>query len=74
MGEGIGSTLEDLPGETCLVFINEFMRKANPDLSVKCVIGSQARMGFRINSSYSLLCIINPKLITPEDENRFHDS
>lgn len=28
-GVGVGSTLEDLPGETCLVFINELMRKAN---------------------------------------------
>lgn len=74
IGRGVGNTLEDLPGEIFLVFINELMRKANPDLYVKHMIGSQARMGFRINSSYSLLCIITPKLITPEDENRFHDS
>lgn len=32
LGVGVGSTLQDLPGETCLVFINELMRKANPDL------------------------------------------
>ena len=37
VGVGVGSTSEDLPGETCLVFINELRRKSQPrPLSETC--------------------------------------
>lgn len=59
VGVGVGSTSEDLPGETRLVFINELMRKANPDLEVKCVIGGQARIGFSITLP-TVCCALSP--------------